>query len=241
VRARYRRARFIYRALGIRSEIATPERVDAVVVFSRFAQGYLTRVGVPEGKVHVIPPGFEIQAPPRRRPGDGPFTFLLVGRHPVRKGADLAVAALRGLRARGLDARLTLVGDPSYPGWTEDGIEGFAPVPRERLFTDFYARADAVLVPSRAEGYGFAAVEGMGCGRPVVASRRDTLPEILGDAGLLVEPEDPASLQAAMESLARDPDAAAALGDAGRARFEARFTRRRAREALGALYRELLA
>ena len=90
VRARYRRARTIYRRLGIRSEIATPEWVDAVVVFSGYAADRLAAFSVPHDKIHVIPPGFEVPPPVRTR-REGSFTFLLVGREPLRKGADLAV------------------------------------------------------------------------------------------------------------------------------------------------------
>ncbi|NJD18053.1 MAG: glycosyltransferase family 4 protein [Gemmatimonadetes bacterium] len=238
VRERYRRARRVYRSLGIRSEVATPEWVDAVVVFSEFAADRLAAFDVSREKIHVIPPGFDIPAP-SCAPGAGPFTFLLVGREPVRKGADLAVEAIRELRSRGLDVRLRLVGDVEYPGWTADGIEGHGPVSRDVIFRDFYAHADAALVPSRAEGYGFAAVEAMGMGLPVVAARRDALPEIVGDAGLLVEPGARA-LAGAMASLASDPSGARALGVRARQRFEERFTRVRARAALGAVYQALL-
>jgi glycosyltransferase involved in cell wall biosynthesis len=112
-------------------------------------------------------------------------------------------------------------------------------VPRDVLFRDFYGQADAALVPSRAEGYGFAAVEAMGMGLPVIVARRDALPEIVGDAGLVAEPEA-RPLADAMASLATDPDGARALGTRARERFGARFTRARARSALGALYRTLL-
>ncbi len=239
VRARYRRARSIYGPLGIRSEIATPERVAAVVVFSEFAAGHLARYGVPAGKIRVVPPGFDIPAPTPRGAGSGTFTFLLVGREPRRKGADLAVAALRSLRARGLDVRLRLVGDAEYPGWTGDGVEGYGPVPRDVLLRDFYGTADAVLVPSRAEGYGFAAVEAMGMGLAVIAARRDALPEILGDAGMLADPEAGA-LARAMEELCSDRIAAAQRGRRCRERFEAHFTRERARRALGSVYAAVL-
>jgi glycosyltransferase involved in cell wall biosynthesis len=120
------------------------------------------------------------------------------------------------------------------------GVEGHGPVSRERLFRDFYPRAHGLLVPSRAEGYGFAAVEGLGHGVPVIASRRDALPEIVGDAGMLVEPGDVGGLADAMRELAADPGQVQERGAAGRRRFEAEFTRERARERLGGLYRRLL-
>lgn len=73
VAARFRRARAIYGALGIRSEL-TPARVDAVVVFSDFAATRLHALGVPADKVVVIPPGFDV--PPPRRDGRGERTRL---------------------------------------------------------------------------------------------------------------------------------------------------------------------
>ena len=238
VLARYARARRIYLRLGIRSELATPERIDAVVVFSRFAAELLERLGVGGDHVHVIPPGFAIGRPPSRG-DDRPFTFLLVGRDPHRKGVDLALAALAALRARGRDVRLHLVGDSSYPAVRAEGVRGWGRVGRERV-EELYLRADAVLVPSRAEGYGFAAVEAMGHGLAVIASRRDALPEILGDAGRLIEPDSVDALAEAMDDLARDRDGARTLGARARGRFEERYTRERARARLGALYRTLL-
>jgi glycosyltransferase involved in cell wall biosynthesis len=231
VEARFRRARAIYRLLGIRSEL-TPARVDAVTVWSDFAAGNVRAMGVPADKVFVVPPGLEVPDVARAPRPAGPFTFVLVGRDPPRKGADLAVEAVRGLRARGLDVRLLLVGDAAYPAMGDgEGILGTGPVERTRIFGDFYAAADAALVPSRAEG--------MGCGLPVVAARRDALPEIVGDGGLLVEPGSVAALADAMEVLVRDPDGARARGRAARERFRRTWALDRARERLLDVYRRV--
>ena len=240
VRKRYARARRVYGVLGIRNEFVSSQRIDAIVVFSRFAADYLLRGGVAADRIHVIPPGMCVEAPAGGPPDHGPTTFLLVGRDPHRKGADVAVAAIEVLRSQGRDVQLVLVGDAAYPGLSRPGVEGHAAVSRERLFREFYPRAHAVLVPSRAEGYGFAAVEGMGHGVPVIVSRRDALPEIVGDAGLLVEPGDVPDLVRAMRELEGDPAQARERGAAGRTRFEAELTRDCARERLGALYRQLL-
>ena len=243
IRALYDRARSRFRRFGVRSEVATPERINAVVVFSRFAADHLARYGVPAGKIRVIPPGFRI--PPGGGGGGSagdPCTFLLVGRDPPRKGVDTAVEAIRALAARGVPVRLWLVGDQAYPSMTDGGlVQGWGPVPRDRLFSDFYRAADAVLVPSRAEGFGFAAVEAMGHGKAVIASRRDALPEILGDGGLLVEPGDPRALAEAMEALTLDPALRGSLGRAGAERFSATYELGRVQALWTRLYRDVMA
>ena len=238
---RYARAKRLYGLLGVRSEVSAHDRIDAIVVFSDYASEYLLEFGVPEEKVHIVPPGFDIPPPRPRVPSDVPFTFLLVGRHPLRKGADVAVAAFEKMRGRGVGARLILVGDPAYPDMARGvGVEGHGPVDRAALYRDFFGQADAVLVPSRAEGFGFTAVEAMGHGLPVVASNRDALPWIVGEGGLLVEPGSVEALTRSMAELAGDPGQARAVGAAGRRRFDRDFTLELSRGRLGAVYTGLL-
>jgi glycosyltransferase involved in cell wall biosynthesis len=82
------------------------------------------------------------------------------------------------------------------------------------------ALAQVVVLPSLAESFGFAALEGMSLGRPVVASRAGGLPEVVadGETGVLVDVGDAAGLARAMVGLLREPALAATLGAAGRAR-----------------------
>jgi len=241
VQERYRLARRVYRSLGIRNEVATPESYDAIVVRSPFAKDQIEALDVPRNKIHAIPPGFEISDPGPPNLGKLPFTFLLVGRDPDRKGADLAVAAARGLRNEGRHLRLQMVGDPSYPSMSEPGlIEGFPTVPRDRLMADHFQKAHAVLVPSRAEGFGFTAVEGMANRKPVIASNVAALPWIVNGGGLLFQSGDIDGLRAAMARLMDNPEEATVLGAQGRQRFEAEFSIDRFRERFGHLYRATL-
>jgi alpha-1,3-rhamnosyl/mannosyltransferase len=88
----------------------------------------------------------------------------------------------------------------------------------EATLDALYRGAAVVVVPSRSEGFGLPALEGMARGRPVVASAAGALPEVVGDAGVLVAPGDPDALAAALDRLLTDADLASSHGDAGRKR-----------------------
>jgi glycosyltransferase involved in cell wall biosynthesis len=76
-------------------------------------------------------------------------------------------------------------------------------IPEERI-SDYYRGALAVLVPSLYEGFGLPALEAMACGTPVLAGNRASLPEVVGDAGLLVDPLDVAAIADGIGRILRD-------------------------------------
>ena len=89
-----------------------------------------------------------------------------------------------------------------------------------------YSTARAAVVPSFFEGFGFPASEAMACGLPVIANAAGALPEVVGSdghAGVLVPPRDPRALAAAIASVIDDPERAAAMGRAARARVAQLF------------------
>jgi glycosyltransferase involved in cell wall biosynthesis len=89
--------------------------------------------------------------------------------------------------------------------------------PREHLIA-LYSMADAFVFPSLIEGFGIPLLEAMTCGAPIVASNRGSIPEVLGDAGLLVDAEDTRGLAACMASVLASADLRAALRERGLAR-----------------------
>jgi glycosyltransferase involved in cell wall biosynthesis len=109
------------------------------------------------------------------------------------------------------------------------------PQPAELL-----GRAHIVALPSRWEAFGLVAVEAMAASRAVLASRVDGLPEVVGEAGLLLPPDDVRAWRQALAGLAADPQRRAALGQAARAR-SLHFDIARTAEAHWALYRRLCA
>lgn len=86
------------------------------------------------------------------------------------------------------------------------------------------ARADLVVLPSRHEGFGIAAIEALALGRPMISTTAGGLPQAVGDAARLVPPQDPGALATALQSLLDEPKARlalAALGPDQAAQFEA--------------------
>ena len=76
----------------------------------------------------------------------------------------------------------------------------------ERDLPFWYNSADLVVYPSSFEGFGFPVLEAMASGTPVITSNRSSLPEVIGNAGLMTEPRDTAQLAAAMSSVLTSPE-----------------------------------
>lgn len=86
-----------------------------------------------------------------------------------------------------------------------------------------YATAEVAISPSLFEGFGFPAAEAMACGLPLVATRGGALPEVVGNAGMLVQPRHPRALATAINTLLDDSGLRQRLGQAARARIKRRF------------------
>jgi glycosyltransferase involved in cell wall biosynthesis len=107
-----------------------------------------------------------------------------------------------------------------------------------------YGEAEVAVVPSLYEGFSLPAIEAMACGVPLVATTGGALPEVVGTDGetaLLVEPDDPSALAAAIGRLMDDPELRARLGAAGRRRVLHRFTWQVTAKGTSACYDALLA
>ncbi len=110
----------------------------------------------------------------------------------------------------------------------------------EAEFVRQYARATMAVVPSVYEGFGLPAGEAMACGVPVISTTGGALPEVVGDAGILVPPASVEALARAIVSLLENPERAAMLGAAGYRRVQENFTWRRAAEKTLAAYSEVI-
>jgi len=152
--------------------------------------------------------------------------------HPGKNHVRLVEAFDRFKRETGLPHKLVLVGSRWNGAELIDakvkelGLEaevifpGF--VPNETL-PALYAAADALVFPSLFEGFGIPVLEAMACGTPVCASDVSSIPEVVGDAGLLFDPLDPQAIADAMGRILQDRDLRERLRAAGLAQAS-RFT-----------------
>lgn len=214
----------------------------------------LTRV--PADKIHVIPPGVDsrfrvlddaaaLNAVRARLRLPAQF-FLFVSTLEPRKGIDTLIEAYAQVQAQ-LAQDLVIVGKRGwYFAELEQRIQTAAPG-RIHL-TDYvadddlpfvYNLATAFVFPSRYEGFGLTPLEAMACGTPVISSDAASLPEVIGDAGMLVAPDAPAALARALCEVAADASRRAAMRNAGLARAR-QFTWERAALSTAELYQAVL-
>lgn len=152
---------------------------------------------------------------------DGEFAVALTSRLIEGKGHRLAFDAVRRARERAPNVTLLVAGAGPLRDDLEDAAFEMAGAVRMLGFVEdirwLVAACDAVVVPtdpSLGEGFGLAALEAMAAARPVVVTRAGSLPEVAGDAGVVVPPRDARSLADAFVELATDVDQARARGDA---------------------------
>ncbi len=222
------------------------------------ARSRVIRTARPEGQLAFRPPGADQRSALRRDLCRGEACELLlafVGRLVPAKRPEHAIEAAGRLRARGVDARLVIVGqalDASEAAWEQRLRRRFQAAPGVHFagfrhdVLEIMSCADAVLITSRHEGLPNVAVEAALAGTPVVGYRMLGLTELVEPyrAGLLVSPSTPEQLaEALLELRGRPSGGAERTGERAGARrraLAAEYSSKRMVDATLALYRELL-
>ena len=168
----------------------------------------------------------------------GPLTVGFLGRVAVEKGVDVFLKAALELAVRQSNFRIELIGDTNWghsePGQYRDQVDSLVHVLQAARIEvvrrghvarndlpHVLAALDIQVVPSRwDEPFGLVVAEGMACALPIVASAVGGIPEVLGEAGLLVPREDPAALARAMKILLNDTTMRHTLASSARQRAE---------------------
>lgn len=235
----------VYGALGARRLVSTkhnddPFRVGAfrfvermlawraarvIAITHSLARFQVEQVGLPKDKVEVIHYGLDDLPdawgvnPPDPVP-EGVRVLLCVCRLEPQKGVDVAIRALREVP----DAHLVVLGEgPQRAELEALACERVHLLGRVPDVAAWLRRADVLVHPVRWEGFGLALLEAMLASLPVVATRVSSIPEIVldGETGILVPPDDPAALAAAVNKVLADP---AGYGLRGRERARREFS-----------------
>jgi glycosyltransferase involved in cell wall biosynthesis len=194
-------------------------------------------LGFPADRVSVVHPGVplhfsaaraEAQSAVRTELGLGQCPLVLfVGEIAERKNVRLLVEAFARAVSTVPDARLVLVGSPGLGSLeVNEAIDrlGIADAvirlghAQQAVVEALVATADVLVLPSVDEGFGFPALEAMSVGTPVIASASGSLPEVVGDAGLLVPVNEIEPLTDAIVRVLADAELRAELGQRGRRR-----------------------
>lgn len=244
------------RGLRLAMRVLVPwsvRRAARVITVSDWsARDLARRYGLGPDRLRVIPLGVraDLGAPPPERVGEvlaryglAPGFVLSLGRLNARKNLRRLVEAYAAPRAgSGVGVPLVLAGradhgaasllaDLRLEGTGRVRWLGFVP---DADLAALYAGAACFVYPSLFEGFGLPLLEAMACGCPVISSDRTSMPEVVGKAGVLVDPENVEAMAAAIGRVLHDPDLAATLRAAGLARSRELTWERTARLTLAA-------
>jgi glycosyltransferase involved in cell wall biosynthesis len=247
------------RALALHSRLVLVpalRRAACVLVPSTHTRDrLLARLSLDEQRVRLVPLGVDARFSPGDTPDgllerlglDGPFVLTVATLQP-RKNVETALHAFERLVAAGAEHRLALVGGR---GWRDEPLAELirsSPAAERIVVTGrvgddelvgLYRAADCFVYPSRYEGFGLPPLEAMACGTPVISSNRTSLPEVVGDAAVLVDPDDVGAIEQALAQLLSSAERRAQLVERG-LRRAAEFSWRRCAELTVEAYRSVL-
>jgi len=221
----------------LRMQVRVVQQLPAVLTVSHNSKADIhAQMGVALDRLTVVPVGvdhavFRPYPDVVQRPGR---LMVTTSSDVPMKGLVPLLEAAAKLRVE-RDIELVVIGRPRPDGPVAAAIERLgladivttiAGVSDEEL-ARLYGEAQVAVVPSLYEGFSLPAIEAMACGVPVVATTGGALPEVVGESGttgLLVEPNNPDALVAAIRQLLDDPALRTRLGENGRERVIARFT-----------------
>ena len=230
------------------------QHVDCFIAVSQSTKDDMIRyLDISDWRIHVVHNGYDEGY--RMIPDSGwvrdkytggkPFV-LFVGTLEPRKNVPALIKAFHLLNRKGL--RLVLAGNR---GWEMEEIDSLVEtlklgerviftgyVPEEDLIA-LYNMAEAFVYPSFYEGFGIPLIEAMVCGAPVITSNTSSMPEVVGDAGLLIDPNRVEDLKSKLEMLLSEPALRSRMKEAGLERARAFSWAKSARETR-AVYRKLV-
>ena len=237
-----------YSFIGMQKRVS--RTLSHIIAVSKRARNDISNdFHIPLKKFRIVPNGIDtdIFHPVADIPKDKRRLIVTNSADMPLKGLYYLMLAIADV-AKTRPVKLTVVGAPKKNGGIEKLVRNlgigslltFTGRIDNRQFVQEYARATAAIVPSVYEGFGLPAGEAMACAVPVISTTGGALPEVVGDAGILVPPADHRALARAIETLLDNPERARHLGQAGYQRVHKHFTWQKAAEKTVAAYREAI-
>jgi len=229
-------------------QIKVAQQLPFIITVSEMAKKHIHEVfKVPEANLKVIYNGIDTEkfSPSSDGKRLDDTVLMVMSRDTAVKGLRFLLEALAELRKKH-DLKLVVVGRTLGDGVTEKlmerlGITGSVTF-RDQIETGelimLYRTATIVAVPSTYEGFGLPAAEAMSCGAPVVSTTAGALPEVVGDAGILIPPGDSIALSDAIASLLDNPARRSEYSALGRKRILENFSWRDAARHTADIYIE---
>jgi glycosyltransferase involved in cell wall biosynthesis len=244
----------------IRMQAFVARRLDRVITVSQSSAKDTTLFfRVPADRLRVVYNGIdtEIYSMNEKANQNRDGLIMVANTDDRKKGVLYLLQALHLLREDGV--KLTIVDDaarhssyiedvgplPSYGSklvrkLNLDGMVNFTGrLTREEL-AQHYSAVQIAVVPSLYEGFGIPAAEAMACGTPVIATTGGALPEVVGDAGILVPPANADALAAAIRRLLNDKQAQRQMSEAGKKRVREKFNWEQAARRTLEVYQEVI-
>ncbi len=233
---------------GMQMKVA--KQLPYIITVSEMAKQHIHEVfKVPEDNLRVIYNGIDtgLFSPSESVKRLENMILMVMSRDTAVKGLRFLLEALAELRKK-YDLKLVVVGRTMGDGLTEKLMERLGVTAnvtfRDRIDTDelidLYRSATLVAVPSTYEGFGIPAAEAMSCGAPVVSTTAGALPEVVGDAGILVPPADSAALALAIARMVADPVKRLEYSSLGRRRILDNFNWKNAAKRTADIYLEAI-
>ena len=162
-----------------------------------------------------------------------PFKLVTVASADVPlKGLDYLLKALSDLAEVYSDISLSIIGEQKKGGHTERLIKKLNLEKRVNFFSNLtqedlrktYCEAELAIIPSLYEGFGFAAIEAMACGVPLISSSGGALPEVIKDTGIIIPPKNVKEIYNSIDFLLSSPKSAKELAEKGLQRANSKFS-----------------
>jgi glycosyltransferase involved in cell wall biosynthesis len=234
----------------IRMQMKVARKFSHIVTVSEFTKKYIAKeFSLDENIFRVVHNGINNEYFYPVQNGPRPENSIIVtnSADTPLKGLNFLLEAVAQIRQK-QPVKLTVIGQPKKNGIIENlvaklGVSDFVHFTgriANEEFADYYAKATVAVVPSLYEGFGIPAAEAMACGVPLITTSGGALPEVVGNAGMIVPPADTSALTKAITHLLNNPDERAKYAKAGLKRVNSVFSWPKAAEEVVEVYREAI-